>query len=117
MVEETTKALPRKNKTKTKEKDKASPSKAQAHEKTFSLVTRKKGETKVDTGSLVETPMTPLKNNGKEKVHKPRDGSHEHIDFHFSNGDVHSLIFLMNQLKKKRRGQAGLGMSRSGQVS
>jgi hypothetical protein len=117
MVEETTKALPRKNKTKTKEKDKASPSKAQAHERTFSLVTRKKGETKVDTSSLVETPMTPLKNNGKEKVHKPRDGSHEHIDFHFSNGDVHSLIFLMNQLKKKKRGQGGLGVSRSGQVS
>lgn len=104
MVEEATKPPPRKSLKKMKGRDKASPSIAQAHERTFSLVTQKKGKTKANTGLLMKTLMTPQKNNGKEKVHKPKEGSHEHIDFHFSNEDVHSLIFLMNQSKRKKRG-------------
>jgi len=102
MVEEATKPPPHKSFKKTKGRDKASPSKAQVHERTLSLVIQNKGETKANMSSLGKTPMTLSKDNGKKKVHKPREVSHEHIDFHFSNGDVHSLIFLMNQLKKKK---------------
>jgi hypothetical protein len=39
----------------------------------------------------MKTPTTPKKYNGKEKVFKRKEGSHEHIDFHLSsksNGDV-----------------------------
>jgi len=42
-----------------KGRDKASPSIAQAHERTFSLVTQKKGKTKANTGLLMKTLMTP----------------------------------------------------------
>ncbi len=51
--------------------------------------------------------MAPRKHKGKEKVLEPIVESFEHIDFHFSfqsNGDVHSLIFLLNGPK---RGQGG----------
>jgi hypothetical protein len=50
----------------------------------------------------MKTPTAPKKNKGKEKVFIPREESLEHIDFHLlseSNGDVHSSILPLNQLK------------------
>jgi hypothetical protein len=67
----------------------------------------------------VKTPTTPKKNKWKEKVPKPREESLEHMDFHLSSessGDVHSLIFPLNQLKRGKGGSR-LWNVKNGQVS
>jgi hypothetical protein len=56
----------------------------------------------------MKTLTTPKKNKGKEKVPKPREELLKHINFHLSsesNGDVHSLILPLNQLKRGKRGK------------
>jgi hypothetical protein len=52
--------------------------------------------------------MAPKKNKRKEKVPEPREESLEHINFHSSfesNGEVHSLILLLNGPKREKRGK------------
>jgi hypothetical protein len=56
----------------------------------------------------VKIPTTPKKNKRKEKVPKPREESHEHIDFHLSfesSGNVHSLILPLNHMKRGKGGK------------
>jgi len=68
----------------------------------------KRGEKKGNVGSSTQTLVALKKNKGKEKKLEPREESLEHINFHLSfesNGDVHSLILLLNGLKKRKRGK------------
>ncbi len=69
-------------------------------------------------GLSMKIPATPKKNKRKEKVPKPREESHEHIDFHLSSessGNVHSLILPLNQMKRGKGGR--LWNVKNGQVS
>jgi len=66
----------------------------------------RKGE-KRGVWALWHKPMAPKKNKGKEKVRKPKEESHEHIDFHLSfesHGDVRSLILPLNGPKRGKKG-------------
>jgi hypothetical protein len=59
----------------------------------------------------MKIPVAPKKNKGKEKVLEPIMEPLKHINFHsFSklNGDVHSLIFLLNGPMKGKRGKQAL---------
>ncbi len=70
-------------------------------------------------GLPVKIPTTPKKNKGKEKVIEPREEMIEHINFHSSsklNGDVHFFNSSFESIEKKKRGQIGPKVSRSGQV-
>jgi hypothetical protein len=52
-----------------------------------------------------ENSTTPKKNNEKEKVLELIVELLEHINFHLSsklNGDVHSLILLLNGLMRRK---------------
>jgi len=67
----------------------------------------------------VKIPTTPKKNKKKEKVIEPREEMTEHINFHSSfelNGDVHFFYSCFESTEKKKRGQIGPKVSRSGQV-
>jgi len=67
-------------------------------------------------GSLTKTSTTPEKNKGKKKNLKPKEKSFEYIEFHLffkSNGEVHSLINLLNGPNRKR-GQTCLRTFRGG---
>jgi hypothetical protein len=78
-----------------------------AHEKTLFAIVQRKGE-KGSVGSPTQTLVALKKNKGKEKVLEPREESLEHINFHSSfesNGDVHSLILLLNGLKRGKKGK------------
>jgi hypothetical protein len=55
--------------------------------------------------------MAPKKNKRKEKILESIMESPKHIDFHFSfeaNGDAHSLIILLNGLKRRKGGNQAL---------
>lgn len=65
----------------------------------------------MNTGSSTKTLMSPEKHKGKEKVLKLIVESMEHVDFHSSlesSGDVHSLIFVLNGLKRGKGGKHAL---------
>jgi heme-binding NEAT domain protein len=84
--------------------------KTKAHEITLSHVTQRR-EQEGNMGSSTKTSMTPEKNKGKEKVLKPKEKLSEHIDFHLFlklNGEVHSLINLLNGPKIGKGGKHAL---------
>ncbi len=84
------------------------PSKAKAHERTFSLVKQRKGVDEVNMGSPMKTLVAPQKQKGKEKVPEPIVEWDEHIDFHSSESsrDVNSLIALLDAPRQKGGKQA-----------
>jgi hypothetical protein len=85
-------------KKKTKEKDETSLNKTKTHGITFSPITQRREE-EGNMGSSTKTSMTSENNKRKKKKFKPKEKFFKHIDFHLFfklNGEVHSLINLLN---------------------
>lgn len=71
MEEEVAQPAPQKSKKKKTRKDEVGPNQKKAHERTLSLVKKRKGVDEVSVGSPIKTFTTPHKHKGKEKVPEP----------------------------------------------